>query len=584
MARNELENRILMAFKYYRLFIPLIFLWWLPLGLQAQHSEINKAFEEGRLTLDQKILYQFYAQQQPQKLPESYRSENHKPIKCGTPAHMDLYRNRDAVSPSIAHKVKAGRSSRIPKEYQSRSGKFNILYYTAGDSAVSVRDDNNNSIPDYVEQTAAAADSSYRHEVQTLGYTNPIPRGGRYTIEILDLAPIYGQTVVTNRGTKIQIENDFAENFPSNDDPEGNQRGAVKVTVAHELKHAIQFAAIEWQGEADLWAEMDATLMEEVVYDPVNDYYNYLTNKASIFNSPQNSFYPGSYYHVSWALFFEERYGSGFWPAVWNIIKNNPEITMVDALTRQLGDTEAFNQAYIESQLWHYASGPDRSADDFGFNERRAYPQPDATSGQLFYSEDLKEPGSRNTRDLKEFSASYYTIPPPPKATGKVGIELLSGNAGSGAGLIAYFSDGSSDNITISNRGDGNPQTFETEWKWSDITRIGLVLTNNNTDQTSQEPIVQIGNLNYNSFTVFQNFPNPFRQKTTIRFILGESTDVSLKVYDINGRLVQTLLDDELPAGPHEPTFNGRGLASGVYIFQLVTDRNVVAKKMTLIK
>src|SRR5690625_5647214 len=118
---------------------------------------------------------------------------------------------------------------------------------------------------------------------------------------------------------------------------------------------------------------MDATLMEEVVFDEVNDYYNYLAGPESIFNDPGASFYPGSYYHVSWALFFEEKYGPQFWPAVWEIISANPDITMVDALSRQLGSDEAFFSDYVESQLWHYGAGPGNSADDFWFEERACY-------------------------------------------------------------------------------------------------------------------------------------------------------------------------------------------------------------------
>src|SRR5699024_1043671 len=119
------------------------------------------------------------------------------------------------------------------------------------------------------------------------------------------------------------------------------QAGAIKVTVAHELKHAIQYATTQWKGETDLWAEMDATLMEEVVYDPVNDYYNYLDDSESIFSNPQKSFYPGSYYHVSWALFFEERYGPEFWPSVWSQIEADPNITLIEALSKELGGAEA---------------------------------------------------------------------------------------------------------------------------------------------------------------------------------------------------------------------------------------------------
>ena len=72
------------------------------------------------------------------------------------------------------------------------------------------------------------------------------------------------------------------------------------------------------------WIEMDATLMEEVVFDDVNDYYNYIKtgfdsaepSSLSIFGRPQNPT-PGSYYHITWMLYFTEVYGMDFWVDVW---------------------------------------------------------------------------------------------------------------------------------------------------------------------------------------------------------------------------------------------------------------------------
>lgn len=574
-----------MRFGIRKLFISLLFFLWFPLSIHAQHAEIKRDYDRGRLTLDQKVLYQFYAVKSPQQLPGNYQRSDAKPVKCGTPALMDFYKHQSQISANTTARIKSmapAPSQQAAESYRSASGRFQINYTTSGEDAVPAQDTDNNGTPDFVEWVAQAADSSYRHQVQTLGYSDPIPDiNNPYQIYFEDI-DFYGYTKANDGTTRIVLHNNY-EDFPENDDPQSNQRGSIRVTVAHELKHAIQYAATGWSGETDQWTEMDATLMEEVVYDEVNDYYNYLTDPESIFSDPETSFYPGSYYHVSWALFFEEKYGPQFWPSVWNIIKDDPDITMVDALSQQLESSEAFYHDYIESQLWHYASGPENSADDFGFEERQNYPHPKIFPGDNFYTEDLATPQPPPGNALNQFSATYYNISPPPEAAGNMGIEVSASDLSTGVGVLAYFTDGSTD-FKIFSSDNEKTAAVSTNWAWKNISSAGIVLTNADTDSSSEAAIVQVGNTDFDQLTLHQNYPNPFRQSTTIRFTIEEPSQVKLEIYDTVGRRVRTLYDQKLDAGLYVETFDGRDLASGVYIYQLTTDQQTVAKKMTLIK
>jgi endonuclease/exonuclease/phosphatase family metal-dependent hydrolase len=83
-----------------------------------------------------------------------------------------------------------------------------------------------------------------------------------------------------------------------------------------------------------------------------------------------------------------------------------------------------------------------------------------------------------------------------------------------------------------------------------------------------------------------QNFPNPFNPSTTIRFSLNSNETVSLRVFDITGRTVATLLqNDQRSAGNHEVRFDGSSLASGIYIYTLTTGSGLrLTQKMMLIK
>jgi hypothetical protein len=90
------------------------------------------------------------------------------------------------------------------------------------------------------------------------------------------------------------------------------------------------------------------------------------------------------------------------------------------------------------------------------------------------------------------------------------------------------------------------------------------------------------------SFSLSQNYPNPFNPTTKIRFdvpsVKHASLLVALKVYDVMGREVQTLVNESLKPGTYEAAFDGSSLNSGVYFYKLVTEGFSETKKMLLIK
>jgi hypothetical protein len=85
-------------------------------------------------------------------------------------------------------------------------------------------------------------------------------------------------------------------------------------------------------------------------------------------------------------------------------------------------------------------------------------------------------------------------------------------------------------------------------------------------------------------FKLEQNFPNPFNPTTTIQYQLPADARVTLKVYDILGSEVATLVNEEQEAGYKEIQFNGSNIASGMYIYRLTADGYVSIKKMLLVK
>ncbi len=91
------------------------------------------------------------------------------------------------------------------------------------------------------------------------------------------------------------------------------------------------------------------------------------------------------------------------------------------------------------------------------------------------------------------------------------------------------------------------------------------------------------------SFAFHQNYPNPFNPSTKLEFDLPKQIDVSLKVYDIMGREITTIINETMDPGYHRRVWNGRNnigqqLPSGIYIARLVTQEYGKSIKMVLLK
>ena len=80
------------------------------------------------------------------------------------------------------------------------------------------------------------------------------------------------------------------------------------------------------------------------------------------------------------------------------------------------------------------------------------------------------------------------------------------------------------------------------------------------------------------------NYPNPFNPITNIEFQISESGPVTLKVYDVLGNEVRTLVNEEKIPGNYKVRFDGENLSSGIYFYVLKAGGNIFAKKMCLIK
>ena len=86
------------------------------------------------------------------------------------------------------------------------------------------------------------------------------------------------------------------------------------------------------------------------------------------------------------------------------------------------------------------------------------------------------------------------------------------------------------------------------------------------------------------SFLLEQNYPNPFNPNTKIKYSIQQSSDVIIKIFDILGNEITTLVNEEKPSGSYEVEFNATSLPSGIYFYQLLAGSFVETKKMILMK
>lgn len=105
---------------------------------------------------------------------------------------------------------------------------------------------------------------------------------------------------------------------------------------------------------------------------------------------------------------------------------------------------------------------------------------------------------------------------------------------------------------------------------------------------TTQVPVTILSakddDIQISSFELNQNYPNPFNPSTKISYTLGERSNVTLKVFDVLGREVASLVNTTQEAGKHEVNFDAQNLSSGLYIYTLSAGSFTQSKKMMLLK
>ncbi len=344
--------------------------------------------------------------------------------KCGFPAvtyALSHHHELDATMRSALRNA----MSRPMTQKSMRSGMFRIHYDTSGVHAPAMLDSQYLRIPGTADQFADSVAAILAHvisiEHDSMGYLPPPPDNGggggpEYDIYIQELGgSSYGSTTpetpIINKpegGTFTSfmvIDNDFDFVYPQ------QNRGmpALRVTIAHELHHAIQIGNYGyWQRDIHFY-EMTSVWLEDALYTEVNDYYQYLRGSAANpghFLRPDITFTSNAFIMYSrgvWCIFLAKRFGRDVIRKVWEEIRQARPLTAMDAALAQEPYGTSLRNAFVEWGIWNYFTKT-RSDSVLYYPEGRAYP--DVTRS----ARDFAPPQRTIDDQVGAFGSRYYDI------------------------------------------------------------------------------------------------------------------------------------------------------------------------------
>ncbi|KXX68537.1 T9SS type A sorting domain-containing protein [Flammeovirga sp. SJP92] len=231
--------------------------------------------------------------QKVQNNHSSHRAHHHDTRHCGTPLYLEAHRNWDRLNAKTqaAFSTSADRHTYdSPKVYESQY--FTIHYTTTGSDAVDATDQNNNDIPDYIDLVATISDNVFKIDIQDRGFNAPPADSG---LGGSDKPDIYIYNLETGVYGTVAPENNLGDNSATTivekasytshmnlrnnyEDFNGTEEENLKVTLAHELSHMIDFG---YNYNFPTWfLEAKGAWEEKRIYPDLTDNFQYLTSLA----------------------------------------------------------------------------------------------------------------------------------------------------------------------------------------------------------------------------------------------------------------------------------------------------------------
>ena len=579
--------------------IPIIFLLlFCTQSLQAK-TLIESAYESGALDLETALIYQVQSLRDPSALPAAYREIHAQPF-CGTP---QLVQAVNAIPElGAAYQQRLGklvqRRPNRQQEVPSPSGRFLLHYDIEGSEAVPAEDADGNGISDYIDLAAVILDSIWILEIEQLGYDVPPADNGlggdEYDVYFSDLGrgAAYGFTYPEQSGNTtysyLELDNDYTN--PIYQQTKGND--ALRVTIAHEFHHAIQFGY--YQGyDGVWWQESTSTWMEEVAYPDVDDYLQYL---PSFLNSPRRALNSGnrlgSDFHIYgtsiFSHFLDQRYSRQLNRLIWEELarRSSARLEHFDRAIRSI-EQGGLSIAIGQFAVWNYFTGRDRHRDGFyaeGFKYSTVPTRDIALSANTTV---------RDSSDLDATGSDYLRFEPALRPGGiTITFDARRGDFNRHLLLIGP------DSVEV--RPVEDP-TFRVVG-WDQYDEVVLVVSSAEDAGFAYDYLYEV---KYDPgltdappamATVLRpNYPNPFHpsehQQTQLVFdLLSPSVQTRLSIFSTTGDLVwQQDLGSRAAREGHAAVWDGRNrsgklVATGIYYLLLETDGQQITRSLAVVR
>lgn len=327
------------------------------------------------------------------------------------------------------------RYSGMQAYYDSPGGCFRIHYDLINTdtikNAVDPTDNNSNGIPDYVDSAAYYADFAYDYYVEQLGYFPPCPDNGeggseKYDIYLVNLgegkvgSTFYGftleaGTIYPNRKFErwysyLIVDNNFSP-YDSTSLGDGQKVqtyktfyiDALKITLVHELHHAIQFKYGESLPPVHMMNELTSTYYESEIFPEITDYFQYVRNLFRNFEDAAfgNGNFENGYAWSIFGQFMNKEYDPLLIKRVWELIYEGiPTYSALDSAFRENGTT--LQDAWCEFLPWLYYTG-ERAQGKAYFNDAALFPE------MIFYREDnFSAPSFSDNSTLEPFEVRGF--------------------------------------------------------------------------------------------------------------------------------------------------------------------------------
>jgi hypothetical protein len=364
----------------------------------------------------------------------------------------------------------------------------------------------------------------------------------------------------------------------------------MKVSAAHEFKHAVQRMYTLWTEGG--WVELDATWIEDQVFDLTNDYYNYLGQSQIRF--PATAMNPGSYEDCIWQHYMSEKYGLQFVYDVWHRRDLFPGETMLTTYSIIFGNySSSLAGGFGEYLTWALQCGTRANAQNPGFQEAASYPSALPSPTHFVY------PVTNGTSTAAGMAGRYIAFASLPNTQEVLRINFNGQNGVPFRAHVIWATDAGvygMQQVVLDANGDGEV----TSPPVADLAAVYIVAGNGSTAGsgafTNTANLIQAaaiagdgGEVPARAARLVGAEPNPFNPATTIRYALGERGFVTLAVHDVEGQVVRVLVERTEEAGEHAVAWDGRdgrgrAAASGAYFVRMAVPGRAEVQKITLVK